>query len=89
MNKRLNTFLEENKILHKSQIGFTLNNRTADHLHTLKSIVNKYVLDGNDRIYTCFIDFRKAFDTVWHDGLFHKLEQVGVSGNFLDIIRIT
>ena len=89
MNKRLNTFLEDNKILHKSQIGFTLNNRTSDHLHTLKSIVNKYVVDGNDRIYTCFIDFRKAFDTVWHDGLFHKLEQIGVSGNFLDIIRIT
>lgn len=89
MNKRLNKFLEDNKILHKSQIGFTLNNRTADHLHTLRSIVNKYVIDGNDRIYTCFIDFRKAFDTVWHDGLFHKLEQIGVTGNFLDIIRIT
>ena len=89
MNKRLNTFLEEKKILHKSQIGFTEDNRTSDHLLTIRSIVNKYVVDGNDRIYACFIDFRKAFDTVWHDGLFYKLEKMGVTGNFLDIIRIT
>ncbi len=89
MNKRLHTFLEENQQLHKGQIGFTLKNRTTDHLLTLKSVVNKYVEDGKDRIFSCFIDFRKAFDTVWHDGLFFKLQQMGVTGNFLDIIRTT
>ncbi len=77
MNRRLHTFLEENKQLHKGQIGFTLENRTADHLLTLKSVVNKYVVDGKDRIFSCFIDFRKALDTVWHDGLFFKLQQMG------------
>ena len=28
-----------------------------------------------------FIDFQKAFDTVWHDILFHKLLAAGISGN--------
>ena len=31
--------------------------------------------------------FPKAFDSVWHDGLFHKLETMGINGNFLDLIK--
>ena len=58
MNTRLITFLEENKALDKAQIGFTNDNRTSDHLLTLKSIVNKYTVDGNEKVYFCFIDFR-------------------------------
>ena len=64
MNTRLITFLEENKALDKAQVGFTNDNRTSDHLLTLKTIVNKYTVDGNERVYSCFIDFREAFDTV-------------------------
>ena len=26
-----------------------------------------------EKIYACFVDFRKAFDKVWHVGLLHKL----------------
>ena len=39
------------------------------------------------KLYTCFIDLRKAFDSIWHDGLFRKLENLGVNGNFLEIIK--
>ena len=87
MNTRLNEFLEENQVLNKEQIGFVLANRCPDHIFTLKSIVNKYVEDEKGKIYACFIDFKKAFDTVWHDGLFHKLQQIGINGNFLDTLR--
>ena len=30
--------------------------------------------------YLYFVDFRKAFDTVWHDGLWHRLCDMGVTG---------
>ena len=33
------------------------------------------------------MDFAKAFDTVWHNGLFHKLQMKGISGNFLHLIQ--
>ena len=87
MNSRLNTYIEENKILNKEQIGFIMKNRCPDHIFTLKSVVNKYVEDQKGRVYTCFIDFKKAFDTVWHDGLFHKLQQIGIKGHFLETLQ--
>ena len=33
------------------------------------------------------MDFQKAFDSVWHDGLFRKLENNGINGNFLKLIK--
>ena len=37
--------------------------------------------------YTCFVDFQKAYDTVWREGLLHKLERIGISGKVLSIIN--
>ena len=34
-----------------------------------------------------FVDFRKAFDSVWHDGLLYKLLQIGVGGCFYKLIQ--
>ena len=43
--------------------------RTSDHMFVLKSLINKYINKSGGRLYTCFVDFRKAFDTVIHTGL--------------------
>ena len=34
----------------------------------------------NEKNYACFVDFKKAFDSVWHDGLLFKLLQIDVVG---------
>jgi len=51
-------------ILHESQIGFLANNRTADHVLTLRILIDKYVHGHQTKVYACFVDFRKAFDSV-------------------------
>ena len=38
-------------------------------------------------LFTCFVDFSKAFDCVPRNKLFDKIESVGVKGNFLSIIK--
>ena len=43
LNQRLYLCFEENKILHNSQIGLLPENRTADHLFTLRTLIDKYV----------------------------------------------
>ena len=37
-------------------------------------------------MYKCLIDFQKAYDSIRRDSLKHKLEQILIEGNFLDII---
>ena len=34
----------------------------------------------------CFVDFEKAFDSVWHKGLFQKLRTYGIYGKSLNLI---
>ena len=34
-----------------------------------------------------FIDLRKAFDTVWHEGLLLKLQRAGVNGKIYELIK--
>ena len=74
-------------ILHKSQIGLLPQNRTSDHLLTLRTLIDKYVHWHGEKVYACFVDFRKAFDSVWHDGLLYKLLQIGVRGCFYKLIK--
>ena len=87
LNQRLLKHVDLNNILHKSQIGFLANNRTADHVLTLRTLIDKYVHCHKEKIYACFVDFRKAFDSVWHDGLLYKLSKVNVQGKFYSLIK--
>ena len=87
MTDYLSAFSSKNNLINKEQIGFQKNARTSDHLLTLKATVSKYVSDKKGKkLYTCFIDFKKAFDSIWHEGLFYKLENKGINGNFLKLI---
>jgi hypothetical protein len=48
-------------------------------MFVLKTLIDKYTQQGSKHLYTCFVDFRKAFDTVWHIGLLYKLRNSGPS----------
>ena len=63
------------------------NQRLMEHTSlatfTLRTLIDKYVHCHQGKVYACFVDFRKAFDSaVWHDGLLYKLLQFNVGGNF-------
>jgi hypothetical protein len=39
------------------------------------------------KLYTCFVDFKKAFETVPRDLLWQVLEGLGISGRILECLR--
>ena len=88
INARIQAFLTEHSVLSKSQIGFLPNHRTTDHIYTLHTLINQHVhQNSNSKIFACFVDFKKAFDSIWHTGLFYQTLQCGVGGKVYDIIK--
>ena len=88
LNHRLLLYVEKNQILHNCQIGFLPRNRTSDHIFTLRTIVDKYVLNrSGGRVYACFNDLKKAFHSIWHNGLLYRLQQNNISGRFYALIK--
>ena len=88
LNNRLTLVCKKEKLIHWSQIGFLENYRTTDHIFSLKTLLNKYTRGvRNGKVYSCFIDFKKAYDSVWHEGMYAKLESLNINGKFLEIIK--
>ena len=38
-------------------------------------------------LYTCFVDFKKAFDSVWRNALLNKIHKIGINRQFLQILK--
>ena len=86
LNNRLCNYLECNNIISEEQIGFRKKHRTSDHLFILKTLIDKYK-NSKQKLYIGFIDFMKAFDSVWHTGLLYKILKIGVSNAFFKIVK--
>ena len=59
INQRLVDFLEKKKILHPSQIGFLKDNRTADHIFILRTLIEKYSYHHNQKIMPALLILRR------------------------------
>ena len=89
LNTRLKGHVVDQNILYQAQIGFLPGHRTSDHIFSLRTLVDKYVKHvPKGKLYTCFIDFNKAYDSAWHNGFFYKLLQYNIRGKFYDLTNI-
>ena len=87
LNRRLLNFAIENNIIDQSQLGFMPGNRCSDALIILYNLYIRYCKNGNRYMYGCFVDFRKAFDTIPRDILFQKLLSHNITGKFYNSIK--
>ena len=87
LKNRLQKFCDLKEIMKPEQISGKKGARTADHLTVVRFLIEKYALQGKRRLYACFFDLRKAFDTVDRVILFYKLlSKYKIGGKFLKIL---
>ena len=89
LKKRLQQVLEEADFFSTSQAAYRLGHSTCDHLLVLQEIFfhYRYACGARPRpLYICFLDLRKALDTVLRKILFAKLGALGVSGKMFRAI---
>ena len=78
-NFNFNSFLQTNNILYQYQFGFRKNHSTT--LALLDVVDQIYAhLDKHESVVGVYLDLKKAFDTVNHAILLHKLYNYGIRG---------
>ena len=87
MNNRLTKFCIEHSIIDERQNSHKKGARTSDNVFIIRSLYEKYCVKRKSKLFTCFIDFRKAFDSVWHEGLFLKLLRNNIGGSFYRTLK--
>ena len=85
LNTRLLNYLIETKVITRTQIGFLPKHRTADHLLVLKTIIDTFK-KSRKKLFICFVDFKKAFDTVFRKGLIYKMMKLKISSKFINLL---
>jgi sorting nexin-29 len=71
----------------EEQAGFRAGRGTIEQIFAIRLLAEKY-LDLQDKdLYLVFIDFKKAFDRVWHEGLWRVLHHYGVHPKIVELIK--
>jgi hypothetical protein len=83
---RMLGYAETHGLLDTAQNAFRKGRSTDDHIFCISQVVR-----GRQRMkqatYVFFLDLRKAYDTVWRDGLLYKLWQLGIRGRMWHYIN--
>ena len=84
LNNRVTKWAEHNSILSDSQFGFRKGRSTTDAIFVLNAIIQK-ILNEKGRLFCAFIDLKRAFDSVYLNGLWFKLHKI--NAKMLRIIK--
>jgi hypothetical protein len=86
LESRISQWAETNDLRAKGQASFRKDFRTTDNLFILRTLIEQARFQKK-KLYTYFVDFKKAFDTVPRDLLWQVLEGLGISGRILECLR--
>ena len=79
---RLSGYAELHGLIHENQNGFRGERSCEEHVFVLQQL-----LEANRDCVAVFVDVRKAYPTVFRDGLFVKLAQKGGGGDMWATLR--
>ncbi len=62
----------------KLQHAVRKKNNNVTLSYAMQECIN-YHIEQNSKVFTCFLDIQQAFDTIWWDGLFYKMNNIGIT----------
>ena len=88
LNDRLKKYCAKNNLIATEQIGFKEKCRTSDHIFALRTLITKHLhTKKGNKVFACFIDLRKAYDSIHQEALFYKLNKMNINGLYLALIK--
>ena len=84
-NEMFGFFLDKG-LISANQSGFKPEDSCINQLLSIAHNIYKS-FDDDYQVRGVFLDISKAFDKVWHDGLIFKLQENGISGNLLNVVK--
>ena len=82
---RLYNFLDAHEILDTNQYGFRSKRSTTDAVTHLYGDIIK-CLDNREKVLAVFCDLSKAFDTIDHGIMLHKLKHYDIRGGGIELV---
>ncbi len=73
--------------LRQEQSGFRPRRSCIDQINSLRLIIEQSV-EWNASLYMCFIDFKRAFDSLNHRALWNSLYKFGIPLKIINMIRL-
>jgi len=86
VNARLYQVAEDQGWLGEMQAGFRAGRSTKDNLFILGQLAERAQQKG-EKLFVIFIDFQKAYDRVWREGLWNCLQKTGIGGKTIRVIQ--
>ena len=84
---RLDNFAAHKGFFSEMQFGFQEGVGCTEASFTVLETIN-HMLERGSKVFSCFSDVRKAFDTVWIDGILYKLfSELGIGGIMWKVIK--
>ena len=74
------------EIIDEEQAGLRAGRSTTEQIFSLRILCEKY-LQHQQNLYHVFIDFKKAFDRVWHAALWATMQKYNISANLVGTIE--
>ena len=74
------------KIIAEEQTGFRAERSTTEQIFNLRILCDKYFQHQQD-LYHAIIDFKKAFDRIWHAALWANMKKHNISTNLIRVIK--
>ena len=72
--------------LRKEQAGFRKGRNTTEQIFVLRNVIEQSI-EWNSTLYSCFIDFEKAFDSVHRPTLWSIMKHYGIPTKLIEIVK--